>query len=175
MNVLSKIKKMYFALKKVDVAVLCAIFFAISGCENPKSISEEPTSIEELTSIEEPTSIEELTSLTGTIWKLVGIVDIETGALEELEPKDWKKAYTLSFVTDSTFIGITSTNECLGKYQFTECSIKFGAFTKINEFYDGVYYMYTIRSAHSFSLKKNELCIYTYNENIYLLYKQIQP
>ena len=41
--------------------------------------------------------------LTGTKWKLAGIVDIETGELTELEPKDCAPCFTLSFDTDGTF------------------------------------------------------------------------
>ena len=39
-------------------------------------------------------------SLKGTSWKLVGIVDAETGDLTELEPKNCEECFTLTFETD---------------------------------------------------------------------------
>ncbi|MDR2139809.1 MAG: hypothetical protein LBP50_09710, partial [Tannerella sp.] len=43
--------------------------------------------------------------LAGTKWKLAGIVDMETGALRELEPKDCAGCYTLVFDSDHTASG----------------------------------------------------------------------
>jgi len=43
-------------------------------------------------------------SLINTKWKLSGIVDAETGAVTELEPKECRECYTLSFGTDYTAI-----------------------------------------------------------------------
>jgi hypothetical protein len=50
-----------------------------------------------LTSCEEK---EKPFTLKGTKWKLVGIVDTETGNLEVLEPKDCEECYTLTFKTN---------------------------------------------------------------------------
>ena len=41
-------------------------------------------------------------SLANTKWKLAGIMDMDTGILQELEPKDCEECYTLTFDTDST-------------------------------------------------------------------------
>ena len=43
---------------------------------------------------------EERFSLTNTRWKLIGIVNTETGTLKKLEPKDCETCYTLVFDTD---------------------------------------------------------------------------
>ena len=50
----------------------------------------------------EPNDFEEPTEtfLNGTKWKLVGIVDIETGDIRELQPKDCEYCYTLTFYSD---------------------------------------------------------------------------
>jgi len=48
--------------------------------------------------------------LRGTEWKLEGIVDVQTGELKVLEPKDDELCYTINFETDSTFRGYSSTN-----------------------------------------------------------------
>jgi len=49
-------------------------------------------------------------SLEDTKWKLVGIVDAQTGILTELEPKDCKECYTLTFDTDTTAQGMAVRN-----------------------------------------------------------------
>ena len=56
-------------------------------------------------------------SLKGTTWKLVGIVDVKTDDLTELEPKDCVGCYTLSFDTDDTFRGLTTSNVIMGNYE----------------------------------------------------------
>jgi hypothetical protein len=43
-------------------------------------------------------------SLINTMWKLNGIVDTETGVVTELEPKECRDCYTLTFGTDYTAI-----------------------------------------------------------------------
>ena len=88
-----------FAWQKSTAAILCmvfALFLMTSGCES---------------------SSNEMT-LTGTAWKLVGIVDTEAGELKELEPKDCVGCYSFIFDTDSTFGGYTSINTMYGKYEF---------------------------------------------------------
>ncbi|MDR2533533.1 MAG: hypothetical protein LBC81_01955 [Tannerellaceae bacterium] len=44
----------------------------------------------------------EPTGLTGTKWKLQGILDTQTDVLQILEPTDCEKCYTLEFITDYT-------------------------------------------------------------------------
>jgi hypothetical protein len=56
---------------------------------------------------------EETSSLQGTKWKLAGIVDVQTGVLTEIEPKDCGQCYTFVFNSDNTAIGISAVNEIL--------------------------------------------------------------
>jgi hypothetical protein len=59
-----------------------------------------------LTSIDEPKESDEPlppTYLTGTTWKLNGIVNAKTGELKNLEPTDCEACYTIAFDTDYTF------------------------------------------------------------------------
>jgi len=54
--------------------------------------------------------------LTGTSWKLMGIVDIKTGSLTKLEPKDREEYYTLTFNTDTTIYSYSTINQIFGNY-----------------------------------------------------------
>ena len=49
-------------------------------------------------------------SIEGITWKLVGLVDAQSGNLTELEPKDCERCYTLIFYSDSTFLGRSASN-----------------------------------------------------------------
>ena len=59
---------------------------------------------------------DETSNLSGTNWKLAGIVDTKTGVLTKIEPKDCEKCYTLTFDTDTTFSTFSSSNELGGNY-----------------------------------------------------------
>jgi len=50
-------------------------------------------------------------------WKLIGIVDVQSGELKVLEPKDCDACYTLIFYSDNTFGGRTIKNSLWGKYE----------------------------------------------------------
>jgi uncharacterized repeat protein (TIGR02543 family) len=120
------------------------------------------------------------TTLQGTKWKLVGIGSLDKIALQELEPKDCEKCYTLTFDTDDTFLTFSSTNELQGIYKAdyttrTMQIVDFGG-TKMNEIGDGILYVnpFWEMTIHSFSCKENELRLY-YNENKnYLLFKSLE-
>jgi hypothetical protein len=123
---------------------------------------------------------EESNFLIGTKWKLAGIGSLDKIALQELEPKDCDKCYTLTFDTDSTFSTFSSTNTLQGIYRanYGTQTIQISDFggTKINEFGDGVLYVnpFWEKSIQSFSLQGNELRLY-YNENKnYLLFKSLE-
>ena len=45
----------------------------------------------------------EVQLLVNTKWKLVGIVDVQTGILTELEPQDCNECYTIEFDPDNRF------------------------------------------------------------------------
>jgi len=59
----------------------------------------------------------EVQLLVNTKWKLVGIMDVQTGILTELEPKDCAHCYTLTFDTDDFFWGIMANNMISGNYE----------------------------------------------------------
>ncbi|MDR1346249.1 MAG: hypothetical protein LBK03_06070 [Bacteroidales bacterium] len=48
--------------------------------------------------------------LQGTQWKLEGIVNVQTGEMQVLEPVDCEQCYTLEFDTDTTASGKSTTN-----------------------------------------------------------------
>ena len=140
----------------------------------------------------------EAKSLQGTKWKLAGIVDVQTGEMKELEPKDCVKCYTLTFDTDNPFVGsatnegikswgenyfvtFSASNELGGNYMADYEShsfqiIRFGG-TKAGEMADGYLYVndtFWERGIKSFSLQENELRLY-FNENKnYLLFQPLK-
>jgi len=59
----------------VLLAGICAAVLLAAGCNDDKNV------------------------LANTKWKLVGIVNTETGEIKELEPKDCEECYTLTFTT----------------------------------------------------------------------------
>ena len=123
--------------------------------------------------IEEPKPVEK--SIVGE-WKLNGIVDAETGKLTELEPKDCKKCYTLTFTEDYTYTGFSSTNALAGKYtvnfEASIIEIQYGG-TKMGEFGDGALYADILSSVQSFSFSETgELKLYSNEKKNYLLYKR---
>jgi len=120
-----------------------------------------------------------LTSLEGTTWKLTGIVNVNTGTLKALEPKDCKECYTLSFDTDSTFTTNSASNGLGGNYKvdFHTCTIHIDSFggTMRGEIGDGHQWWVIFPILRSFSLKKNELVLYYNDEKDYLLFKPLNP
>ena len=116
----------------------------------------------------------EETGLKGTTWKLSGFMDVETGNLKVAKPND-PRCYILTFDTDSTFSGISSTNEISGGYcidyeKSTLNITRYGG-TKINELFDGKLFVNSFLSVQSFSLSGAELKLYYNNGENYLLYK----
>ena len=95
-------------------------------------------------------------------WKLVGIVDIETGTITELKPKD-DRCYYLSFNEDNTFSGISSTNDLTGEYRANLDSTIRMTFeeTYRAEMGNGRLYLEFLRFVQTFSLPSNkELRLY---------------
>jgi heat shock protein HslJ len=113
------------------------------------------------------------TGLKGTKWKLEGFVNVATGNLKVPEPNE-PESYILTFDTDSTFSGTTSTNEVSGIYSIdyeksilniTQCGG-----TEINELFDGKLFVQSFLSVQSFSLSGSELKLYYSEGKNYLLY-----
>jgi hypothetical protein len=71
------------------------VIFMAAGCEKPKN---------------DNNSQLQSASLQGTQWKLEGIVNVQTGEMQVLEPVDCEQCYTLVFDTDTTASGKASPN-----------------------------------------------------------------
>jgi hypothetical protein len=113
-------------------------------------------------------------ALKGTKWKLTGIVDVQTGVLKELEPKDCERCYTLEFKTDSVAYGYSVLNEtCL------TLSSKpiMGCMTEIGDSHIGDAQLFydVIQILDSCTITKNELKFFYNEKKKYLLYKLVQP
>lgn len=137
-------------------------------------------------------------SLMGTMWKLVGIVDVQTGDLKVLPPPPElvyiENTYTLSFDNTSPCkcfpgehysVSVVTFNNW-GILRFTvDCDnrslrIFFFATTLRGEWGDGVLFSYALHSMRNvgttpFDLQDNELRLYYNDKNNYLLFKQIEP
>ena len=160
---------------RVHKLILFMFFSACLSCQNQ-------------TEQEEPESI----PLTGTKWKLVGIVNAKTGALKVLEPKDceneeFKKmlglkdcveCYCPTFDTDSIFSFHTATNLLHAIFYInynTMCfRIRIIGGTKVNAFFDERLFRETLYAVQSFSFQENELKLYYNDEKNYLLFKRIK-
>jgi len=144
--------------------------------------------------------INENNTLQGTKWKLAGIVDVQTGELKELEPKDCEKCYTLTFDTcykiissdtneglkslgKNYFVTRSAGNELCGHYIADYVSHSFQPIflggTKACEWGDGWLYAdpFWKNAIQSFSLQENELRLYynDYNDiEKYLLFKPLE-
>jgi hypothetical protein len=114
------------------------------------------------------------TGLKGTTWKLKGFVDVETGNLKVAEPND-PKCYILTFDTDSTYTGISSTNHIYGEYRVdyekSTIDIVNPMGTEISELFDGLMYMQSFMSVQSFLISGKELRLYYNAGKNYLLFK----
>jgi len=125
--------------------------------------------------------------LEGTSWKLVGVVDNESG-LKELEPKDCKKCYTLIFESGYqlshgetvNLSGWTSTNEFCGRYneEKTEhgtysISITIVFTTEVGELGDGYLYCESFETIKSYARRGNILKLYYNGNKNYLLFRSL--
>ena len=100
--------------------------------------------------------------------------------MQELEPKDCEKCYTLTFDTDKSFLTFSSTNELQGIYNadYTTHTIQIVDFggSKINEIGDGILYVnpFWEMAIQSFSLQGSELRLYYNEKKNYLLFKSLE-
>ena len=121
-----------------------------------------------------------ITSLEGSSWKLVGIVNAQTGALMELEPKSCDRCYTLKFEADNTYSVSSSSNDLFGQYiaDYSTYGFKITLIngTMVREIEDGDLYATPFRdkSIQSFSLQKDELKLYYEDNGVehYMLYEK---
>jgi hypothetical protein len=116
-----------------------------------------------------------IVALKGTKWKLAGIVDVRTGVLKELEPKDCEQCYTLEFDTDSTALLQSVSNE--GKAYINRIPPVLGTYTERGESGDGQLFVDVLYFITLYTQENNKLKFFYKKDgkNSYLLYKLIQP
>jgi len=109
------------------------------------------------------------TGLKDTKWKLEGIMNVQTGDLKKLEPKDCEECYTFTFNTNTTARGYTVLNE-----MFISDLNPFSIWgTKIGEEGDAGICYDALVSVKSYTFYKCELKLFYDNNSKYLLYKQV--
>jgi len=129
----------------------------------------------------EITTTENDITLVGTFWELVGFVDVKTGELKEVEPINCEPCYKLSFPSDSSFFGGTTSNDFWGTYicdyETFHFQITLIHISKVGErTASGYIFNEILRSnkIESFFLSANELNLF-YNKNMnYLLFKPFE-
>jgi len=166
------LSKMQGILRKGTAGILCMILLTsliATGCKKtplPDEAENNPTKTE--------------ITLSGTSWKLVGIVDTRTGSLKVLEPNDCKECYRITFETDSTFSGQGVNNQILwGKYaiDYTTHSLRIITFahTEMLDIGDEKLYRQILREIQSFILKNTNpriLHLYYDDGKSYLKYEE---
>jgi len=143
-------KKKNPIVRKIAVSgIICMLLFTVISCDSSKESS----------------------PLKGTSWKLVGIVDTETGILREFERKDCEKCFTLTFEPLHRF-GYTFNfsahclaNEIWGRYTADYKTgrivvTKFGG-TRVYVGGDAHLFYRALHFMHTFVLTENELRLYS--------------
>ncbi|MDR0364729.1 MAG: hypothetical protein LBH92_06920 [Bacteroidales bacterium] len=111
------------------------------------------------------------TALQGAKWKLVGIVDIQTDTLKELDPKDCEECYTITFITDTKAEGMAFREKIeldlslLGEYSITAINR-----TEEDEKFMNVLYN---QNTKFYSVTLDELKFINKADNYYLQFKRI--
>ncbi|MDR2969865.1 MAG: hypothetical protein LBV32_09735 [Tannerellaceae bacterium] len=120
-----------------------------------------------------------LETLKGTKWKLEGIADDRTGTLKVLEPKDCEECFTLTFDTNSTFSGFSTTRnlsgECNIDYATNAINISMYFLPALDELdFDAELYVRDLENVFSFSLQENNTKLILYfNDKSYFLYNKL--
>ena len=109
------------------------------------------------------------TDLTGTSWKLAGIYDVQSETLTVLEPIDCDDCYTLTFDSDTTATGNSTSNLVFVNFSTTNQII--GIATEVGEVGDGYIFCNATIQVTSYSVSKTELKFFFNEKNNYLLYK----
>ncbi|MDR2425073.1 MAG: hypothetical protein LBD59_10190 [Prevotellaceae bacterium] len=111
------------------------------------------------------------TGLKGTKWKLAGIVNEQTGAMQVLEPIDCQQCYTLEFDTDSIATGIAIKEKIglnlsmLGQYNITDIMREPNEDKFIRSLFS--------QSTKSYAVTVNSLKFINTTDNYYLIFKKI--
>jgi uncharacterized repeat protein (TIGR02543 family) len=126
----------------------------------------------------EENSLQEI-NLQGTKWKLIGIVDVQTNDLTELEPKDCSECYTLTFDIGSTFNGRTVNNVIMnGRYEFDSNTYSYRiidyVISEVMEMGNGNVYSQILWSNRYFMVNDTYLYLYYNDKKNYLLFKLLE-
>jgi hypothetical protein len=110
-------------------------------------------------------------NLEGTRWKLSGVVDVETGILRELEPKDCAECYTLEFDTDHTAVGrgvdLPTGIDLFDLRKYMNVDLP-----EANQ--DANYFRGKMISIESFTMTSEEMKLFYNDKKNYLLFKLIE-
>jgi len=116
-------------------------------------------------------------SLINTKWKLNGIVDAETGAVTELEPKECRDCYTLSFGTDYTaivnsiFLPLQLNLLDFGANVVSDEILLYEEWYNNTDYEDALDFRKAIVTVGSCAATDDELRLYYNNQEKYLLFK----
>ena len=140
----------------------------LSGCQD-NELPEEEIWLSEIPDYPDYRSL----SLVGTEWKLIGFVD-ETRRRVKLAEPAAEDTYLLNFTEDEEIYGRTSTNTAFGKYVPNNSSyleiFQFNHLTKINELFDGRYFIESMNRVSSYNLSTKGLVLY-YDDKKFMLFK----
>ena len=131
------------------------------------------------------------TYLSGTKWKLEGLINTETGAFTALEPIDCEECYTLTFITDykAYYRAIVDYTTLVPESEWpsidllnlnpSKVLIDFRLITQPykGENYDITPFYWAIKLTESFTVTSEELKLYNYRSPQYrrcLLFKQFK-
>jgi len=150
------------------ISILCVLLI-VSGCGELNSTDGNAK--------KSPDDNESPAGLTGTSWKLVGIVDTKTGTIKELAPKDCEACYTLWFDTDFTFSAINITSRwkldlrSLNPNALMNDMLHCERYDKNNKDYcDSDKFWRSLLTTESWSVTDEELKLFTYGGFSYLLF-----
>ena len=117
-------------------------------------------------------------SLINTKWKLNGIVDVETGTVTELEPKECRDCYTLSFGTDYTaiahsidFLSVLLDLTNLKDYELPKYLVHFPEYYDKKPYKEGSEFCKAVLVAKSCTVAGAELRLYYGDKTNYLRFE----
>jgi hypothetical protein len=155
------------AFQKGTVIILCTLligFIMTVSCEKPKAPNTNQSDDPALETTQDTTF-----AVAGTTWKLVSIVNTQTGKITELEPRNCDSCYTLTFITDTKVVGLSFSVK-IGPIDLS----LLGSYvnTYIGEDFDGYKYRRLMfnPNTNSYIVNSTELKIVNKIENYYLLF-----
>jgi hypothetical protein len=156
-----------FRCKRVVLTGLIFFLHFLSGCQGDE-LPEGEVRLREIPDYPDYRSL----SLVGTEWKLIGFVDEIRRRVKLAEP-DGEDTYVLNFTEDEEIYGRTSTNTAFGKYKINNGSyleiVQFNHLTKINELFDGRYFIESVNKVSSYNLSTKGLALF-YDDKKFMLF-----